>query len=126
MLFKKQLFEKILRGEKTQTRRFMERKPGRRVYEVGERVGIRAGYTKPTAYITITRKFEQKLGDISEEDARKEGFVSVEEFKQQWVSLYQRWTPELVVWVYEFELANQGSPSRDKLSQLAAEPSEHR
>jgi hypothetical protein len=44
MLFKRVLLEKIIAGEKTQTRRSSERKPGVRVYEVGERVRVRAGY----------------------------------------------------------------------------------
>lgn len=125
MLFKKPLLEKILKGEKTQTRRTMERKPGRRVYEVGERVGIRAGYTKPVAYITIKKKFQQRLRGITEEEARKEGFSSVDDFKKQWEALYQGWNPEEVVWVYEFELAKQDSASKDRPSPPAANSSEH-
>jgi hypothetical protein len=125
VLFKRALLEKILKGEKTQTRRSMQRKPGRRVYTVGEIVGIRVGYTKPVAHIQIKKRFEQRLGDITEEQARKEGFSSVEEFKKQWQILQHNWNPEQIVWVYEFELAKQDSTNRDKPSQQATVESRH-
>ena len=123
MLFKKLLLEKILKGEKTQTRRRMQRKSGRRVYAVGEKVGISAAYTKPVARIIIKRRFEQRLGDITEDEARKEGFSSVADFKKQWENLYH-WNPEEVVWVYEFEVAKQDSASKDKPFQPATNLSE--
>lgn len=83
MLFKRHLLDKILSGEKTQTRRSTERKKGARVYEVGERVGVRAGYTPFADYVIIKRRRKQAIGNISEEDARKEGFANVEEFKRR-------------------------------------------
>ena len=96
-----------------------------RVYQVGENVGIRAGYAKPCAVVTIKKRFQQRLGDLTEEEARKEGFSSVEEFKQQWETLYRSWNPEELVWAYEFELAKQDSTSKDRPSPQAANPSEH-
>jgi hypothetical protein len=104
MLFKRPLLNKILKGEKTQTRHPINRKKGIPDYHVSQKVGMRAGYTKFEAYVIITKKFRQKLGDISEEDARKEGFASVEDFKQTWIKLYGSWKPSIVVWVYEFKL----------------------
>jgi hypothetical protein len=59
MLFKHILFDKVLSGEKTQTRRSIEHKRVVRVYEVGERVGIRAGYTPLTDYIIIKERRKQ-------------------------------------------------------------------
>lgn len=106
MLFKKLLLEKILKGEKTQTRRPIERKSGIHVCSVREKVGVRAGYTKFVAYIVIKKRFQQRLGDISAEEAKKEGFLSIEDFKRAWAALYG-WNPNQVVWVYEFELAKQ-------------------
>jgi hypothetical protein len=119
-LFKKLLFDKILAGEKTQTRRPIERKPGRRVCEVGEKVGVRLGYTKPSAFIIIKRRRRQKLGDITDEEAKKEGFKDLESFRKGWIQIYGNWNPQQVVWVYEFELAKKDSASKDKLFPLAA------
>lgn len=125
MLFKKQLFDKILAGEKTQTRRPTEHKPGRRIYEVGEKVGIRVGYTKPSAYIIIKKRRRQKLSDITEEDAKKEGFKDKAEFKRVWTGLYG-WNPLQVVWVYDFVLAKKDSANTSKPFQLATIPLEPR
>jgi hypothetical protein len=107
MLFKRNLLMKIVSGEKTATRRPTERKRGRRVYEVGEKVGIRNGYDKPKAYIIITRRYRQKIGDTTDEDAKKEGFKDLEEFKRIWRRFYGNWTPNRIVWVYEFKLATE-------------------
>jgi hypothetical protein len=43
MLFPQHLADKILSGEKTQTRRSTERKRGVRVYEVGEKAPVQVG-----------------------------------------------------------------------------------
>jgi len=107
MLFKRTLFGKILSGEKTASRRPMERKRGRRVYEVGEKVGIRNGYVKPKAHVVITRRYRQKIGNMTDEDAKKEGFKDLEEFKRVWKRLYGKWNPNRVIWVYEFKLATE-------------------
>jgi hypothetical protein len=94
-------------GQKTQTRRSTERKRGRRVYEIGDRVGIQPGYKPPVAYVIFTSRCKQEIGDITEEDARKEGFANVEEFKQAWLKLYDNWDSTLEVWVYDFVLEKQ-------------------
>ncbi|MGD0449755.1 MAG: hypothetical protein ABSA79_01710 [Candidatus Bathyarchaeia archaeon] len=72
-MFKKALLEKVLTGEKTQTRRDIRRKPGVQVFSVGQVIGIRAGYTKYIGAIRIVRRRQENLGEISEEDAKKEG-----------------------------------------------------
>jgi hypothetical protein len=114
MMFKRPLLDKILGGQKTQTRRSIKRKPGAQVFSVGDIVGIRAGYTKYVGYIRVTTRRREKLGCITEEDAKKEGCASVEDFKATWGRLFGRWTPGLVVWVYDFVLVqSSGSPSRD-------------
>jgi hypothetical protein len=92
-VFKRFLIEKILVGEKTQTRRTTESRRGVRVYEVGDRVGILVGYKQPVAYITIKNRRKQAIGDITEEDVRKEGFSNVREFKQAWLKLCGKWNP---------------------------------
>lgn len=82
MLFKQNLVSKILAGKKTQTRRCTQCKRGARVYKVSDRVGIEHGYKPPVAYIIITNRRKETIGAITEEDATKIGFSSVEEFKQ--------------------------------------------
>ena len=119
MLFKRELFNKILDGEKTATRRPLKKK-GVQHYEVGRIYGIRNGYTKYKAWILINRKYRQKLGGMTEEDAHREGFRSLQEFQKKWVQLYGSWNPEQVVAVYEFELSpNADSTSKDRHAQQA-------
>jgi hypothetical protein len=71
MLFKRRHIELILSGRKTQTRRLPDKSAN---YHVGRVYGIRdRWFSKPEAHILITRKFRQKLGEISCEDVKKEG-----------------------------------------------------
>jgi hypothetical protein len=103
MLFKERLLKKVLRGQKTQTRRTHKRtlKPGR-VY------GIRSSYFgKPEGHIKILRTFKQRLGDISLEDVQKEGFKTLEEFQREWIKINGKWDPNQTVTVYEFQIAEE-------------------
>jgi len=118
MLFKRDLFDKVLNGEKTATRRPLKKK-GIKNYETGHIYGIRNGYTRYKAWVLIKRKYKQKLGDMTEEDAHKEGFRSLQEFQKKWTQLYGSWNPEQIVWVYEFKLANADSTSKDRHVQPA-------
>jgi hypothetical protein len=104
-IFKRKHVTKILEGEKTQTRR-----THKRGWTVGRVYGVRDNwYAKPTAHIRITRKFRQRLSDISPEDVRKEGYSSLEEFKRVWEEINGgpgSWDPNKVVTAYEFKLAS--------------------
>ena len=100
VLFKRPLLFLILQGRKTQTRRVH-----RREWKVGRTYALRTSwYGKPEGYIIITRKFHQRLGDISLEDVKKEGFDSLEEFRKAWEKINGTWDPEQTVIVYEFQL----------------------
>ena len=104
MLFKKWHIELILAGRKTQTRRLPDKSAN---YHVGRVYGIRdRWFSKPEAHILITRKFRQRLGDISLEDVGKEGYSSLEEFQRAWEEVHGpgSWRPNLIVTVYEFKL----------------------
>lgn len=120
MLFKKPLYEKIISGEKVATRRPLAPKMGRAVYSTGQRVGIRYSmYKKTSAFVTIKRRFTQKLGEVTEDDAKKEGLGSLEEFKRIWILIYQKWDPEELVYVYEWDpssvtLTSLDSANKDK------------
>lgn len=110
MFFSRSNLERLLRGKKTQTRRLSGR------YQVGRTYGVRTWiYEKSLARIRITGKRQETLGEISEEDARREGYKDAEEFKRAWSELHRKmgWQPGLLVWVYDFELVE--APAGEKL-----------
>lgn len=101
-LFKRDSIKKILSGNKTQTRRLHKR-----TWKVGKKYAIRdEWFGKPIAYIQITRKFRQRLGDISLQDVKKEGYETFEQFQAAWVHINHKWNPDGIVTVYEFKLAH--------------------
>jgi hypothetical protein len=103
MLFKEKMLKKVLRGEKTQTRRTHKRK-----LKTGKTYGIRCSYFgKPEGHIKILRTFEQRLGDISLEDVQKEGFKTLEEFQAEWIKINGKWDPNQTVTVYEFQITEE-------------------
>jgi len=85
--FKRPFIPLILRGEKTQTRRFSGR------YKVGEIYRVNS----TEIWILIIRKYRQRLGSITLEEARKEGFDSREEFQDAWKRIYGSWNPSMEV-----------------------------
>jgi len=99
LVFKRPLLFLILEGRKTQTRRL------KGCWEEGRIYAILDDYSEgPKAYIKITRKWKQRLIDMTEEDAKKEGFSSLAEFKAAWIKLYGAWQPETEIFAYEFQL----------------------
>lgn len=83
MLFKEMHIRKIIRGEKTMTRR-----THKRTFKVGGVYGIRSWFLeKPKHYVKITKKFRQRLDDITFEDVRKEGYKTLEDFKRAWMEI---------------------------------------
>ena len=101
MMFKKHHIHMILEGLKTQTRR-----KGKMRHSVGKVYGIRCQWFERNKYfILITRRFRERLGDISEADAKKEGYGSIANFKKAWLKINGSWDPEEIVTAYEFKLA---------------------
>jgi hypothetical protein len=100
-LFKRSLIPLVLSGQKTQTRRAHKRR-----WIIGHTYKIKDQYlSKGLGTIKITRSFKQRLGDISEQDAQKEGFANRMEFIKAWTLINKgTWNPETVVTVYEFVL----------------------
>ena len=100
LLFKKHHIKLILSGRKTQTRRIHKHK-----LKVGKTYAVKTRwFGKPLFRVVITRRFQQKLGEISLEDVKKEGYSSLEEFRRAWMQIYGSWNPDQVVTVYEFKL----------------------
>ena len=100
LLFKRCFIEDILTGRKTQTRR-MHKKNIRKAGSIQACKSDMLG--EPFCKVLITRVFSQMLCDISEADARKEGFVDKEEFLK-FVNMDFKRLGSGVVTVYEFRV----------------------
>jgi hypothetical protein len=111
MIFREEHMELILRGMKTVTRRRHKypRKAGK-VYRTKK-----DWYHYRDVWILITRVYRQRLVDVTEDDAQKEGGYTLEEFKKLWERINGGWDPDEVVWVYEFKVVDK-LKSPEKLS----------
>jgi hypothetical protein len=100
ILFKPEHVEPILRGQKTQTRR-----TGHKRWKVRSVHQAKTNYKDaPFADLLITRVRSEQLGAISENDARKEGYPSVEAYQEAFGRIYGWWKPKTEVWVLDFEV----------------------
>ncbi len=106
ILFKKFHIEPIKAGTKISTRR-----KGKKRWREGS---IHQCYTKlpfskggaiPFAPVRIERVYEQSLGEMTEQDAKKEGGYTLDEFRKRWAEMHGFWNPTETVWVVEFHLA---------------------
>jgi hypothetical protein len=52
----------------------------------------------------ITNVYEQSLGELTDADARTEGFDNAETYKQSILAMHpgMPWLPQMKVWVHEF------------------------
>ncbi len=84
--------KKVLEGQKTATRR------NGRYADVGEIMTLKGRNFK------IDRVYEQSLGELTNEDAKREGFNTVDEYKDSILSYHpgMPWLPQMKVWVHEF------------------------
>ena len=91
----------IREGTKTQTRR-LHKRPLR----AGDLVVLKRDWFRewrPRTFIRVKESYRQRLGDVTEQDARLEGFDGLREFKEMWpVYTGTAWDDDLVVQVYEF------------------------
>ncbi|MGD6844881.1 ASCH domain-containing protein [Bacillus infantis] len=87
--------EKVLKGEKTATRR------NGRYADIGEIMVLN------DKEFVVTSVYSQTLGELTDEHARQEGFSSVEDYKQTILSYHKGmpWLPHMKVWVHEFKPA---------------------
>ncbi|WP_428908105.1 ASCH domain-containing protein [Niallia sp. Krafla_26] len=89
--------EKVLAGEKTATRR------NGRYADPGEIMELKG------KKFVVEKVYSQSLGELTDEDAKREGYASVEEYKQSILSLHpgMPWLPQMRVWVHEFSLMDE-------------------
>jgi len=91
----------ILDGIKTQTSRRGIPDP-----KIKEGAVIHAAVWEPHfADLLVTKIERKKLGDFTEEDARREGGYTLEEFKQVWKDLHGEWNQDETVYIIHFREA---------------------
>jgi ParB family chromosome partitioning protein len=104
--FSKAHADAIEKGIKTQT----SRKAKDPRLEPG--VTVRAQVTH-FADLEVIDVYRKKLGDLDDEDARREGDYTLDEFKEVWKKLHGEWNPDESVYVIRFRLARVvGEPDR--------------
>lgn len=100
MLFKSHIIVRILQKRKTQACRLHKRK-----WQVGRTYAITGRwFGKPQGLIIIKNMFQQRLGEVSEDEAKAEGYESLADFQEDWKSITGYWNPLEPVTAYEFEL----------------------
>jgi len=109
LIFREEHIRLILEGVKTQTRR-LHKHP----LKVGRVYRVKRNWVRYTdIQVLITRRYRQRLGDITLEEAFKEGGYSLEEFREVWERINGSWNPDELVWVYEFRLIPE--PTGEKI-----------
>jgi len=92
--------EEISQGIKTQTAR-KSKDPRLQKGSI-----VRAQITH-YADLKITEVTRKKLVDYTEEDAKREGGYTLEEFKQVWKKLHGKWDPEEYVYAIQFDFVKE-------------------
>jgi hypothetical protein len=116
MIFQDHHREQIRSGEKTMTRRGWDENQVThgKTYRATRGGNVEQGMFVPRAecdcFIRVTDVYEQLLGEMTEEDAAREGGYTLAEFREQWTEINDVWDPELLVWVVEFEYAGDTDP----------------
>ncbi|KMY52677.1 MULTISPECIES: ASCH domain-containing protein [Bacillaceae] len=84
--------EKVLNGKKTATRR------NGRYADIGEIMTLEG------QEFVVERVYSQSLGELTDEQAKQEGYESLEEYKDSILSMHpgMPWVPSMKVWVHEF------------------------
>jgi len=85
---------KVLAGEKTACRR------NGRYADIGETMELQG------KNFTVTNVYQQSLGELTEQDANREGHPTVESYKESILSMHpgMPWLPHMKVWAHEFQL----------------------
>lgn len=88
--------EKVIKGKKTATRR------NKRYADVGDIMTLNGHQ------FIVEKVYRQSLGEMTEEDAIKEGHESFEAYKNSILAIHpgMPWVPEMKVWVHEFSKIN--------------------
>ena len=102
-MFDKQTLEMILKGKKTQTRRL--RKDDNRPAVPGNIHKLKIDRSQKTyGYIEILSCEKAVFGDITQKDAREEGFKDIEEYTEYFKSVNGDVNKSTPIWVIKFKL----------------------
>ncbi|MCS7461118.1 ASCH domain-containing protein [Paenibacillus doosanensis] len=84
--------EKVIRGEKTATRR------NGRYADPGEIMELQG------QQFEVHKVYQQSLGELTDADVQAEGYADVESYKNYILSMHagMPWLPHMKVWVHEF------------------------
>jgi hypothetical protein len=117
-LFKPRHIDAIRDGTKTATRRdWADNHP--RPSEDDIRMAVTEMFTSDEecdCYIRVTDVYQEPLGEMNHEDARKEGGYDMAGFREAWKQINGDWDPELVVDVVEFEYVGRERPAESAAS----------
>lgn len=99
--FNEKMMRAVIEGRKTVTRR-------KEAKDICEGLFVAAVCTTMVErrLIKCTDHYPQKISAMTEEDARKEGFDTLDEFKQEIASIYGQdyLDSDPTMWVYEFQV----------------------
>lgn len=84
--------EKVIKGQKTATRR------NGRYADIGETMKLN------DHQFVVENVYSQTLGELTDADAKREGYENLESYKQFILSSHHgmSWMPDMKVWVHEF------------------------
>lgn len=102
--FNEKMMQALLDGKKTVTRR----KEPKDICE-GLFVAAVCSTTNDRILIKCTNRYPQKLSEMTQEDAWKEGFCTLEEFNEEIAGIYGQEYLESnpTMWVYEFKVVGK-------------------
>jgi ParB family chromosome partitioning protein len=95
----------ILRGKKTQTSRHLRPEEQEKM-KVG-RIFHASIFEPHFADLKVVKIGKKHLRDFTDEDAKREGYATLGEFKEVWKGLHEDWNPNDSVDVVEFELVKR-------------------
>lgn len=105
-MFQPHHIELIAKGIKTATRRRHKRPMERVCGTYYAKEYMYQPKAEARVWYHVKRVYAQRLGDMTEEDARKEGGYTLGGFREIWEEINEvPWNPDEEVYVYEFERA---------------------
>jgi hypothetical protein len=108
LIFSHGLHQKVLSGQKSETRRPIQADETHCRYRVEHDYAVESGKREPAVgRIRILAVEAQLLGDITPESVKREGFKTREDFEAHWSGLYGSFDPTTPVWAIVFVPAEE-------------------
>ena len=127
MIFHPEHREQIRSGEKTVTRRQWDEnrvtvgKTYRATLGGNVEQGMFTERSECDCFIRVSDVYRQRLGDMSETDARREGDYSLAEFRDAWRDINGEWNADVQVWVVAFKYAGDSDPEANGVAVTTGE-----